>query len=102
MSKIFTKRARFEIVYDVLSTCLKPSRKTSILFKCNMSFDQLQKYLQFLASRGMIEHINNGGKNLYQVTEHGRKFLEEYVRLEEMVSPKDGRNRRRINNFTAT
>ncbi len=77
----FAKRGRVEIIYDILCLCQRPAQKTHILFKCNLSFNQLQKYLKYLVSHDLISSYNGAQRELYKTTDKGKKFIEGYESL---------------------
>jgi len=85
MGPVFTNRGRLEIIYAILSVCRKPVGKTRILYRCNLSYDQLMKYLRYLASRGLVDSVEKGRKEFFQVTDKGRKFVEEYENLSSFI-----------------
>ena len=86
MEQTFVKRGHFEIIREILELSRKPAKKTSILYKCNLSFSQLQKYLDFIISRNLLTNLKNDGKITYMITEKGNKFLEEYERLNNLLN----------------
>lgn len=50
--------------------------KTEIMYSVNMSYFQLQKYLNFLLDRGLIDKVKLGNPSVtYRVTEKGLKLL---------------------------
>ena len=86
MEQTFVKRGRLEIIQEILKISHKPAKKTSILYRCNLSFSQLQKYLEYLISHNLLTNSKNDGKTFYLITEKGMKFLEEYERLNNLLS----------------
>jgi predicted transcriptional regulator len=48
----------------------------------NLSFDLLQKYLGLLMNYGLIE-VENDNEKAYVATEKGRRFLEDFYKLQE-------------------
>jgi len=85
MGPVFVNRGRLEIIYAILSVCRKPAGKTRILYKCNLSYEQLLRYLRYLVSRGLVDSPEKGRKELFQVTDRGRRFLQEYENLSSFV-----------------
>jgi len=81
VAKGFVRRGRFEIVNEILTLCKAPTQKTHILYKCNLSYDQVRKYLDFLVSNNLLESFSKDGRNYFQTTKKGRKFTEEHKRL---------------------
>ena len=86
MEQTFVKRGRLEIIQEILKISRRPAKKTSILYRCNLSFSQLQKYLEYLISRNLLSNSKNDGKTFYLTTEKGMKFIEEYERLNNLLS----------------
>ena len=82
-------RSRIQIAADILEIARNGSRKTKIMYLGNLSFDLLRRYLDMLATHGLIEFRNP--ENSYVATDKGRRFLEEYHELQkysEMVETK--------------
>jgi len=81
----FLRRSRLEIMHSILSLCLQgersSARKTHIMYKCNLSFKQLGKYLETMTDLGLLE-VNRGS---YSVTEKGKRFLEEFQGLKRLL-----------------
>jgi len=82
---IFKHRDSAEIMADILKAVEKSSRgirKTNIMQSANLSFDQVNKYLDLLIRNGYI--ITQDGY-VYKPTEKGLKFLEnlqaEYLKM---------------------
>ena len=68
-------RCRLDIAREVLSIACVRARKTRIMYGANLSFRQVQKYLNTLLNNGLLEHDDDSG---YLITEAGRKFLSLY------------------------
>jgi predicted transcriptional regulator len=50
--------------------------KTEIMYSVNMSYFQLQKYLNFLMERGLIDKVRLGNPSVtYRVTRKGLRIL---------------------------
>ena len=68
------RRSNLEVIADILR--LGEAGKTEIMYSANMSYRQLQKYLEFMVERGFLDKIivpNPGVK--YKVTEKGHQLL---------------------------
>jgi len=89
MKEPFVKRGRLEIIYEILSVSRKPAMKTNILYKCNLSYNQLQKYLNYLASQNLLTSFENQGKELYRTTDKGKEFLDQYEQLTSLLQEKE-------------
>ncbi len=60
---------------EILLNTVKPIKKTNLLYKTRINFQQLEKYLDLLMSKGLLEFISypfNG----YQITQKGTQFME--------------------------
>jgi predicted transcriptional regulator len=56
---------------------------TKILYAANLSHDRLTQYLDELIEKALIIEENPGSENrIYHLTEKGREFLREYIRIE--------------------
>ena len=78
------RRSSIEIIADMLR--LGEAHKTEIMYSVNMSYFQLQKYLQFLTERGLIDKVMVGNPKItYRVTEKGLSLLESIDNILEMI-----------------
>jgi predicted transcriptional regulator len=85
-------RCSLDIVQAMLSIASVRSRKTKIMYGANLSFHQVEKYLGFLLSSGLLEHDVGSG---YLITEVGREFLslyEEYLEQSNVLRQEVERN----------
>lgn len=68
------RRSSIEIIADMLR--LGEAGKTEIMYSVNMSYFQLQKYLNFLMERGLIDKVRLGNPSVtYRVTKKGLRIL---------------------------
>jgi predicted transcriptional regulator len=68
------RRSNIEVIADILR--LGEAGKTEIMYSANMSYFQLQKYLNFLLERNLIDKVKVGNPIVtYRVTEKGSKLL---------------------------
>ncbi|MEM1515106.1 MAG: DUF4364 family protein [Candidatus Bathyarchaeia archaeon] len=76
------RRSRFEIYVDVLriieSGINKPTR---IMFAANLSWRTLKEVLAELKKRGLIERRTVDKRNLFFITEEGRRILDTFETL---------------------
>jgi len=82
----FIKRSRLGIVFIILSLCKSgPMRRTHILYKANLSSDQLQRYLTVLIEKGfLVEEKEKEGKK-YRITDKGELFIKEFQELQDIL-----------------
>ena len=74
------RRSNIEVMADILR--LGEAGKTEIMYSANMSYRQLQRYLQFLTDRGFIEIIKVGNPvTTYKVNKKGLRLLKNIENL---------------------
>ena len=66
-----SRRSEVEITNDILKLCCVPTIKTHIVYKCNMNFHTIERYLKMLIRKELLLVIRNKGKVLYETTESG-------------------------------
>ena len=80
------RRSNIEIIADMLRVGENGAGKTEIMYTANMSYNQIQKYLEYLVNQGFINKINIDDTMVaYQVTESGLKLLKAIDTLMEML-----------------
>lgn len=99
--KSFARRSRFDILYEILLLCRRPQQKTGIMFKCNLSYDLLQTYTEFLVGADFLRVSEaENGKKYYYTTEKGENFIREYEELKDVLDAAE--KRRSIGNRNRT
>ena len=80
-------RGSLEIIADILEASKGKTRKTYLMYRCNLSFRQLENYLNLLLKGGLISIIENNDNNtsLFRITEKGERFLETYKGLQGLM-----------------
>ncbi|MGA2626719.1 MAG: winged helix-turn-helix domain-containing protein [Candidatus Bathyarchaeia archaeon] len=76
-----SNRTRVEILASILKVAGEQTLKTHIMYKANLSYRQLEKYLDFLETRGLIARTFEDNVILFHVTEKGLEFLKDYARI---------------------
>lgn len=76
-----SNRGRLDIIADILEASHRKVRKTHLMYHCNLSFKQLDYYLNFLVERKLLSPINNSKSDLFKITEKGERFLDVYKGL---------------------
>ena len=69
-------RGRLDIIADILSVVVANAKKTQIMYRANLSYAVLQKYLGELVDASLI--CFESGSACYVLTGKGREFLEAY------------------------
>ncbi len=70
-----TRRDQLTIMSDLLEIVHQPQRLTHILYKSNMSYGQLSKYLDDLTELGFLETRTKPFR-AFIITEKGKQFYE--------------------------
>ena len=83
---MFTRRGKLEIIYDILSLCTGPTGKTYIMYQANLSYSQLQKYLEYLLQINLLQTDNAGETELYIITNKGINLIQHYKKLIELLT----------------
>jgi predicted transcriptional regulator len=79
-------RGSLDIIADILEASKGKARKTYLMYRCNLSFKQLENYLNLLLKRGLISIEDNGNNaSLFKITEKGEYFLETYRGLQGLM-----------------
>jgi predicted transcriptional regulator len=69
------RRDELTIMTDLIANMLQPMRSTHLLYRTNLSYSQLKKYLSSLQKMGFIQESQKPPR-VYMVTEKGRTFLD--------------------------
>ena len=79
------RRDRLFIIAEILTIAKGGSLKTQIMYRANLSFAQLNEYLNFLTKMEFLEIQNEKRKNTYQTTNKGNIYLEKYEELADLL-----------------
>ena len=87
------RRSNIEIIADMLRVGENGAGKTEIMYSANMSYIQLQKYLDYLVNQGFVNKVDMDNTMVaYQVTDSGLRLLKAIDTLMGMLGP--GRDER--------
>jgi len=71
------RRSDVQILTDLLSVALRDVGVTHLMYKANLSYSTLRRYLSAAQDKGLINKVNNGdGTMVYRTTDKGRIILE--------------------------
>lgn len=83
-------RSRIDIIATILRVAQDGTRKTHIMYRCNLSFRQLNTYLEFLIERKLIKSAQidreKNDSRLYQTTARGKAFIQAYNSIRVLIS----------------
>jgi predicted transcriptional regulator len=81
---IGNRRSNLQIIADMLR--LGEAGKTEIMYSANMSYFQLQKYLNYLLDLKLIDKVHLGNPSVsYKVTEKGLRLLKNIDSIHEIL-----------------
>ncbi len=73
--RVNTRRDQITIMTDLLQIIQQPQRLTHILYRSNMSYGQLVKYLTDMIDLDMVEEKNDPFR-AFTITSKGKIFLQ--------------------------
>jgi predicted transcriptional regulator len=92
------RRDKLYIIAEILEIAREGTLKTQVMYRANLSFTQLNEYLEFMLKITLLERISINDKDLYRATEKGLDFLQRYNEITELLRTEDcnGKNGIRI------
>ena len=69
-------RKKLHIIADILSITSKGAKKTLIMYRANLSYKLLRRYLTEVMNAGLV--IFEGGADCYWLTQKGQEFLKQF------------------------
>jgi len=83
-------RSRIDIIANILRVTSGGAKENRIMYKCSLSLEQLNAYLDFLVSTGLLKSIpprtgEKSGSNTYEATEKGQAFIKDYQNLKALL-----------------
>jgi predicted transcriptional regulator len=81
------RRSHLEVCAQILEAIEtgKAITKTHIMYRANVSFSQLQKYITLLLQMGLIGEIERESRRTYEITEKGKLLLYHYRKVKELL-----------------
>lgn len=86
MSERKNNRGKIEIMADVLALSTAGIKKTHIMYRANLSYEQILYYLNQLLGKGLIAQDVADSALVYRTTEKGREFLACYSRISDLIA----------------
>ncbi|MEM2975546.1 MAG: winged helix-turn-helix domain-containing protein [Candidatus Bathyarchaeia archaeon] len=79
------RRSSVKVMVDILEIALKGAAKTEIVYRANLNFKHVQKYLDFLVKKGLLS-VSSNKRRKYLTTEKGKEFVKRYRETLELIS----------------
>lgn len=83
------RRDRLFIIAEILSIAKDGTLKTQIMYRANLSFTQLNSYLQLLLELKLLEVFVENDRTVYKTSEKGCKYLESYKEILQLLQADD-------------
>ena len=80
------RRDKLVIMTEIVGIAKNGTSKTHIMFKANLSFSQLNQYLDLLLQSGLIETVSHGDRQVYRATSKGIDFMEKQCEIIDMIN----------------
>jgi len=81
----FLQRSRVDIIACILKSSNPRSRKTRLIYGCNLSLSQFNVYAECLIQAGLLTKNMANGIETYQPTKKGKAFLKDYAKIREVL-----------------
>jgi len=75
------RRDRLYIIAEILRMAKNGSLKTHLMYGANLSFAQLNDYLSFLISTGLLKTVKEDNRSIFKTTSKGLEFLTNYEKI---------------------
>ena len=79
------RRDRLYIIAEILEIAKDGTLKTQIMYKANLSFSQLNEYLNLLVKLNLLESKQINGRVIYRTTDKGFKYLDNYKEILQLL-----------------
>jgi len=79
------RRDSFSITMSILSHAARGIGKTQLVYRTNLNFRTMDRYLCFLMKNGFVSSYMLDGSKYYRTTEKGVSFLEELRKIENFL-----------------
>lgn len=79
------RRDKLYIIAEILEIAKEGTLKTQIMYRANLSFTQLNNYLNFMLKINLMEKIMQNDREVYKATEKGLDFLQRYREITELL-----------------
>jgi len=82
-----SRRGWLEVIADILEVANKEGgvNKTRIVYRANLNFHRLERYMETLTERKLIRENSAEGDALFETTEKGREFLNRYRKTRDLI-----------------
>jgi predicted transcriptional regulator len=86
------RRDKLDIIAEILTISQEGLLKTQIMYRANLSFAQLNEYLDFLTRIELLEIAKENRKTTYRTTNKGERYLEKYRDISGLLGNDENHN----------
>lgn len=90
------RRDKLFIIAEILEITREGSLKTQVMYRANLSFTQLNNYLNFMLKINLLEKVKQNEKEIYRATEKGTRFLQRYREITELLKTESENNKNNV------
>jgi predicted transcriptional regulator len=83
------QRSRYYIIAEILNQAKDGILKTQLMYKVNLSYTQLNKYLSFIIRKELLSIHKKNGNRIYQITAKGKQYLDNYKEILNFLRSKE-------------
>lgn len=83
------RRDKLYIMAEILEIAKEGTLKTQVMYRANLSFTQLNEYLDFMLKISLLEKAEANGREVYSATVKGLDFLQRYHEINELLRRED-------------
>ena len=77
-----------EITINILEQAKNGINKTRLVYRTNLNFLLIQRYIDFLQEKNLIE-VTNDPHMVYRTTQRGMELLEEFSKIKQILGVND-------------
>jgi predicted transcriptional regulator len=78
------RRSDIEISADILKVALDGAKKSHIVYRANLNFEVVKRYLRQLSDAGLINFPSLENR-LFQTTSKGKEYIQRFKKLENFM-----------------
>lgn len=79
-------RGKIEILADIIFHCQEGLKKTHVMLRAHLGYEQICYYLPCLINAGLVTQAIVAGTVVYRTTESGREFLKNYYNIMKLIA----------------
>jgi predicted transcriptional regulator len=86
------RRDKLIIMTEIIGIAIKGTSKTQIMYKANLSFSQLKRYLALLSRHSLLKKSAYNGREIYKATPKGVEFMERQQQVIDLINEEPAEN----------